>query len=180
MMNRPRTPVFLAAVAGAAVVLVLGALVVAQPRTPRSELFPDKLADMSLTVYVDGAAAVAEVRALHRNNSGVQMLNAYLVRYSGAGSDRARFWVSESSSDAEAASLAAAMRSTVGNSGVFSQPSPLTLEGLTAYFVTGPPEIGTYNYFYAKGRLVVWVQIDSPDEARRMDILGESVRRIGM
>jgi hypothetical protein len=179
MMNRPRTPIFLAAVAGAVVVLALGALVVAQPRTPSSDLFPAKLADMTLAVYVDGAAAIAEVEGLHRNNPGVKMVNAYLIRYSGSGTDRARFWVSESSSDAEAASLAAAMRSTVGNSGVFSQPSPLTLEGLTAYFVTGPPEIGTYNYFYVQGRRVFWVQIESADEARRMVVLGESMRRIG-
>lgn len=179
MMRGPRSPILLAAVAGAAVVLALGALVVAQPKTPRSALFPDKLAELTLAVYADGAAAIAEVQALHRNNAGVQMVNAYLVRYSGSGADRARFWVSESASDADAASLVAAMRSTVGNSGVFSQPSPLTLEGLTAYFVTGPPEIGTYNYFYAKGRLVVWVQIDGPDQARRMDVLGESMRRIG-
>lgn len=178
-MNRPQPPFLLAAMAGAAVVLALGVLVVAQPRTPRSDLFPDKLANMTLTVYVDGAAAIAEVQALHRNTLGVKMANAYLVRYSGSGTDRARFWASESASDADAASLVAAMRSTVGNSGVFGQPVPLTLEGLTAYFVTGPPEIGTDNYFYAKGRLVVWVQIDSPDQARRMDVLGESMRRIG-
>ena len=178
-MNRPQPPIVLATMAGAAVVLALGFLVVTQPRTSRSTLFPHELAGMPLAVYVDGAAAIAEVQALHRNNPGVKMANAYLVRYSGSGTDRARFWAAESTSDADAASLVAAMRSTVGNSGVFGQPVPLTLEGLTAYLVTGPPEIGTYSYFYAKGRLVVWVQIDGPDQARRMDVLGESMRRIG-
>jgi hypothetical protein len=179
MMNRRRSPILLAALAGIGVVLALGVLVVTQPRTSSSKLFPDELAGMPLAVYVDGAAAIAEVQALHRDNPSVKMVNAYLVRYSGTGTARARFWVSEATSDTEAASLVAAMRSTVGNSGVFSQPVPLTLEGLAAYSVKGPPEIGTYNYFYAKGRLVVWVQIDGPDEARRMGILGESVRRIG-
>lgn len=177
--NRPRTPVFLAVVGGMVVVLVIGVLVLTQlTKASPSGMFPDKLAGMTLATYVDGPAAVGEVKAMHGNPASVRIDDAYLARYEGAGADRARFWVSVSPTAAEAESLLEAMRGKVGGSGVFSQPSALSMEGTTVYFVIGPPEIGLYNYFYARDKNVYWVQIDGADEARRLDILAESVRRV--
>lgn len=177
-ITRPRTPILLAVLAGTIVLLAIGVLVAQATKAPRSGMFPDTLGDMTLAMYVDGPAAVGEVMALHGNAASVRIDNAYLARYEGAGADRARFWVSDSATAAEAASLLESMRGKVASTGVFSQPSALTVEGTTAYFVTGPPEIGLYNYFYARGRSVYWVQIDGADEARRVSILAEAVKRV--
>lgn len=177
-MNRPRTPIFIAALAGMVVVLVIGVLVLTQlTKASPSGMFPDRLAGMTLASYVEGPAAVGEVKAMHGNPATVRIDDAYLARYEGPGADRARFWVSGSPTAADAESLLEAMRGKIGASGVFSQPSALSVEGTTVYFVSGPPEIGLYNYFYARGKNVYWVQIDGADEARRLEILAEAVKR---
>ncbi len=178
--NRPRTRILLAAFVGTVVVLSIGVLLLGQAmKAPsRSGMFPDRLGDMTLSMYLDGPAAVGDVQALHGNAASVRVDNAYLARYSGAGADRARFWVSDSATAAAAAALLEAMRVKIGAAGPFSRPTALTVEGTTVYFVTGPPEIGRYNYFYARGGSVFWVQIDAADEARRVAILAEAVRRV--
>ncbi len=177
-MNRPRTPILLAALVGAVVMLAIGVVLAQATKAPRSGMFPDTLGDMKLAMYVDGPAAVGQVMALHGNVASVRIDNAYLARYEGTRADRARFWISDSATAGEAASLLESMRGKVARTGVFSQPSALTVEGTTVYFVTGPPEIGPYNYFYARGRSVYWVQIDGADEARRVSILAEAVKRV--
>lgn len=166
-MNRRRKPVLLALLLGAGAMLAIGVVFAQATKAPRSGIFPDRLGDMTLAMYVDGPAAMDEVRALHGNAPGVRIDNAYLARYESAGVDRARFWVSDSASAEVAAALLESMRGKVASTGVFGQPSALTVAGATVYFVTGPPEIGLYNYLYARGRHVFWVQIDAADEAGR-------------
>ncbi len=177
--SRPRAPVFLAALAGMVVVVAIGVLALTQlTKASPVGMFPDRLAGMTLAVYVDGPTAVGEVKAMHSNPASVRIDDAYLARYEGAGGDRARFWVSVSPTGADATSLLDAMRARIGGSGVFGQPAALSVEGTTVYFVSGPPEIGLYNYFYARGRNVYWVQVDGADAARRLTILAEAVRRV--
>lgn len=178
-MNKPRLAIFLAAIAGTVLAAFIGALAATQLiGGSRSGIFPEKLGEMTLAAYVEGPAAVAEVKALHPNDPVVQMQNAYVARYTGPGTGSARFWVSESATADEAGSLLDAMTRTVGNSGVFSQPSSVPAEGATVYFVQGPPEIGLYNYLYAIDKKVFWVQVDNPDPSRRLDILAEAISRI--
>lgn len=61
---------------------------------------------------------------------------------------------------------------------MFSNSTPLTVEGLRVYFVTGQPELGLYHYFYAKDKKVLWIQVDNPDEAYRQNFLKEAIKRI--
>ncbi len=142
-------------------------------------IFPDKLGDTNLALYREGDTAMEAVKELHGNNPGVIIENAYIANYrSPSGSNKAKFWVSESSNSEEADSLLAAMNSRVGMTGMFSNSTPMNMEGVAVYFVTGRPELGLYHYFYAKGERVFWIQIDNPDESYRIGIIKESIKRI--
>ena len=141
-------------------------------------MFPEKLGDMSLALYRDGDSAMTEVKGLHGNNPGVKIENAYIANYRSTPSSKAKFWVSESKTREEAASLLASMNSKVGKTGMFSESTPLNLEGITVYFVSGKPELGLYHYFYAKDKMVFWIQIDNPDESYRLNFVKEAIKRI--
>ncbi|MCX9010817.1 MAG: hypothetical protein OIN66_06810 [Candidatus Methanoperedens sp.] len=142
-----------------------------------SSIFPEKLGDMSLALYRDGDAAMTEVKSLHRG-ANVEIEKAFIANYRGSAGNKAKFWVSESKNSEEAASLLAAMNSRVGKTGMFSDSTPVNVEGITVYFVTGQPELGLYHYFYAKGNRVFWIQVDNADEAYRLSIVKESIKRI--
>ncbi len=141
-------------------------------------IFPEKLGDMNLALYREGDTAMEAVKELHGNNPGVRIENAYIANYRSDSGNKAKFWVSESSNSEEAASLLVAMNSRVGKTGMFSDSTPMNIEGITVYFVTGRPELGLYHYFYAKGERVFWIQIDNPDESYRVGIVKESIKRI--
>lgn len=143
-----------------------------------SGTFPEKLGDMSLALYREGDAAMTEVKGLHGNNPDVRIENAYIASYRSSSGSKAKFWVSESESSGEAVSLLEEMNSRVGKTGMFSDSTPVNIEGLTVYFVTGKPEVGLYHYFYAKDKRVFWVQVDNPDKAYRLNIVKESIKRI--
>ncbi len=159
-------------------VIVASALLYLQTQEKSSYgIFPEKLGDMNLALYREGDAAMAEVKSLHRGLN-FELENAYIANYRGGGS-KAKFWVSESRSNEEAASLLAAMDSRVGKTGMFSDSTPVSMEGVTVYFTAGrSPELGLYHYFYAKDKRVIWVQIDNPDEDYRIGIVKESLKRI--
>ncbi|NJD53051.1 MAG: hypothetical protein FIB07_09320 [Candidatus Methanoperedens sp.] len=141
-------------------------------------IFPEKLGDMDLALYRDGDAAMAAVKELHGNNPVVKIENAYIANYRSTTASTAKFWVSESKNKEDAASLLEAMNSRVGKTGMFSDSTPLNIEGITVYFVSGKPELGLYHYFYAKDKEVFWIQIDNPDEAYRLNFVKESIKRI--
>ena len=142
-------------------------------------IFPDKLGDMDLALYRDGDTAMEAVKELHGNNPDVRIEIAYIANYRSNSGSKAKFWVSESTTSGEAASLLAAMNSKVGKTGMFSDSTPVNIEGITVYFVSGlSQDIGLYHYFYAKGDRVFWIQIDNPDEAYRIGIVKESIKRI--
>lgn len=159
-------------------VIVASALLYLQTQEKSSYgIFPEKLGDMSIALYREGDAAMAEVKSLHRGLN-FELENAYIANYRGGGS-KAKFWVSESQSSGEAASLLAAMNSRVGKTGVFTDSTPVSMEGVTVYFTAGrSPELGLYHYFYAKDKRVIWVQIDNADEDYRIGIVKESLKRI--
>ncbi|MCZ7393818.1 MAG: hypothetical protein ABOK23_05960 [Candidatus Methanoperedens sp.] len=142
-----------------------------------SGIFPEKLGDMNLTLYMEGDAAIGEVKNLH--GGAVVPENAYIANYRSTTGNKAKFWVSESKSSEEATSLLAAMNSRVGKTGMFSESTSLDIEGITVYFVNGlNPELGLYHYFYAKDKRVFWIQIDNPDEAYRKSFVSEAIKRI--
>ena len=70
------------------------------------------------------------------------------------------------------------MNIRVGKTGMFSDSTPMNIEGITVYFVSGNPELGLYHYFYAKDKRVFWIQIDNPDEAYRLNFMREAIKRI--
>ncbi|MFZ2412098.1 MAG: hypothetical protein WAW23_11040 [Candidatus Methanoperedens sp.] len=141
-------------------------------------MFPEKLGDMTLALYRDGDAAMTEVKGLHGNNPDVKIENAYIANYRSTPAIKAKFWVSESKTKEEAVFLLESMNSRVGKTGMFSDSTPLNIEGITVYFVAGRPELGLYHYFYAKDKMVFWIQIDNPDEAYRLNFVKESIKRI--
>ncbi|HEY9204611.1 MAG TPA: hypothetical protein VIO58_01720 [Candidatus Methanoperedens sp.] len=144
-----------------------------------SGMFPEKLGDMGLTLYRDGDAAMTEVKKLHGDNPNLKIEKAYIADYRGSTGSKAKFWVSESRNNEEAASLLELMNSRVGKTGVFSESTEDKIDGLRVYFVSGlMPEMGLYHYFYAKDKRVFWIQIDNPDEAYRLGIVKESIKRI--
>lgn len=140
-------------------------------------IFPEKLGDMSLALFREGDAAMAEVKSLHRG-ANVEIENAYIANYRSTPASKAKFWVSESKNGVEAASLLAAMNGRVGKTGMFSDSTPVNIEGITVYFVKGSPEVGLYHYFYAKDKRVFWIQVDNPDEAYRQGFVREAIKRI--
>ncbi len=160
-------------------VIVASALLYLQTQEKSSYgIFPEKLGDMNLALYREGDAAMAEVKSLHRGLN-FELENAYIANYRNSKGSKAKFWVSESQSSEEAASLLAAMDSRVGKTGMFSDSTPMSMEGVTVYFTAGrSPELGLYHYFYAKDNKVFWLQIDNPDEDYRIRIVKESVKRI--
>lgn len=142
-----------------------------------TSMFPEKLGDMNLALYRDGDAAMAEVKSLHRG-ANVDIENAYIANYRSTPASKAKFWVSESKNGEEAASLLASMNSRVGKTGMFSDSTPVNIEGITVYFVKGSAELGLYHYFYAKDKRVFWIQVDNPDEAYRLNFVREAIKRI--
>ncbi len=163
------------------IIVVIAATAFLYLQTQRNEMtgiFPDKLGDMNLALYRDGDVAMAAVRELHGNNPDVRIENAYIADYRSATTSKAKFWVSESKTDEEAASLLEEMNSRVGKTGMFSESTPMTVQGVKVYFVTGQPEVGLYHYFYAKDNRIFWIQIDNPDEAYRLNFVKESISRI--
>ncbi len=159
-------------------VIAVTALLYQQTHKDPYGMFPEKLGDMNIVLYRDGDVAMNEVKGLHGNNPGVIIENAYIVNYRGAPASKSKFWVSESKTSEEANSLLAAMNIGVGKTGMFSESTPMEMEGITVYFVTGRPELGLYHYFYVKDRRVFWIQIDNPDEAYRLNFVKESIKRI--
>ena len=173
-MRKIRPEIYLAAF----ILLVIAATAFLYLKTQENEygIFPEKLGDMSIALYREGDAAIAEVRNLH--GGAVVPENAYIANYRGVGS-KAKFWVSEAESSEEAASLVAAMNSRVGTTGMFSESTNGSIDGIRVYFVKGlRQELGLYHYFYAKDKRVFWLQIDSQDEAYRIVIVSESIKRI--
>ena len=160
-------------------VIVASALLYLQTQEKSSYgIFPEKLGDMNIALYREGDAAMKEVKSLHRGLN-FELENAYIANYRNNKGSKAKFWVSESQSSEEAASLLAAMDSRVGKTGMFSDSTPMSIEGVTVYFTAGrSPELGLYHYFYAKDKRVIWVQIDNPDEEYRIGIVKESLKRI--
>ena len=141
-------------------------------------IFPENLGDMTIALYRDGDAAMQDVNGLHGNNHEVKIENAYIANYRSTPASKAKFWVSESKTSEEAASLLASMNSRVGKTGMFSDSTPMNIEGINVYFVSGKPEVGLYHYFYAKDKMLFWIQIDNPDEAYRLNFVKESIKRI--
>ncbi len=140
-------------------------------------IFPEKLGDMSMALYREGDAAITEVKSLH--GGAVVPENAYIANYRGTSGSKAKFWVSESKTSEEAASLISSMNSRVGKTGMFSDSTPMNIDGITVYFVKGlSPELGLYHYFYAKDKRLFWIQIDNPDEAYRLNFVKESIKWI--
>lgn len=145
-------------------------------------MFPEKLGDMNIALYREGEAAMAEVKQLHGNSPIVKIEDAYIANYRNSRGSKAKFWVSGSKNNEEAASLLMAMNSRVGKTGVFSDSTSCTscsIDGIKVYFTAGrSPELGLYHYFYAKDKRVIWIQIDNPDEYYRIGIVKESLKRI--
>lgn len=140
-------------------------------------IFPEKLGDMNIALFREGDAAMAEVQSLHRG-ANVEIENAYIANYRSTPASKAKLWVSESKNSEEAVSLLEAMNSRVGKTGIFSDSTPVNIDGITVYFVKGSPEIGLYHYFYAKDKRVFWIQVDNTDEAYRLNFVKESIKRI--
>lgn len=141
-------------------------------------IFPEKLGDMNIALYREGDAAMAAVKELHGNNPVVKLENAYIANYRSSSGNKAKFWVSGSKNNEEATMLLEAMNSRVGKTGMFSDSTPLDIEGITVYFVTGQPGLGLYHYFYAKDKRVFWIQVDNPDEAYRLNFVRGAIKRI--
>jgi len=176
-MRKNRSEIYLA-IFIIAVIAVTAFLYIQTQEKNTAGMFPEKLGDMSLALYRDGDAAMTEVKGLHGNNPGVKIENAYIADYRSTPTNKAKFWVSESKTGMEAESLLGAMNSRVGKTGMFSDSTPLNIEGITVYFVSGKPELGLYHYFYAKDKRVFWIQIDNPDEAYRQNFVREAIKRI--
>lgn len=140
--------------------------------------FPGRLSDTTLVSSANGDAAMAIVKQLHRDNPAVKIDAAWTAQYAGAAGRGATFWVSESATSADAAALVVAMNGRVGQSGMFTEPSPLSMAGLAVSHLTDR-EATSHHYFYAKERLVIWIQIDGPDEAYRLSFLNEALREVG-
>nr|MCX9026670.1 hypothetical protein [Candidatus Methanoperedens sp.] len=128
-------------------------------------------------LYRYGDVAMTEVKGLHGNNP-VKIENAYIANYRSSPESKAKFWVSESRTSEEAVSLLETMNTRVGKTGMFSDSTPMNIEGITVYFVSGNPELGLYHYFYAKDKRVFWIQIDNPDEAYRLNFMRDAIKRI--
>lgn len=159
-------------------VLAISAFLYQQTQKSPYGMFPEKLGDMNMALYRDGEIEMNEVMGLHGNNPGVKIENAYIANYRSPTASKAKFWISESKTTGEAASLLESMDRGVGKSGMFSDSTPMTIEGVTVYFVSGKPELGLYHYFYAKDKRVIWIQVDNPDEAYRLNFVKESLKRI--
>ncbi len=159
-------------------VIAVTALLYQQTQKNPYGMFPENLGDMNIALYRDGDVAMNEVRGLHGNNPGVIIENAYIANYKSIPGSKAKFWVSKSKTREEAASLLESMNSRVGKTGMFSESTPIEMEGITVYFVTGRPELGLYHYFYAKDKMVFWIQVDNPDETYRLNFVKESIKRI--
>lgn len=159
-------------------VISITALLYVQTEKNIYGMFPEKLGDMNLVLYRDGDAAMTEVKGLHGNNPLVRIEKAYIANYRSMPDNKAKFWVSESKNSEETASLLAAMNGRVGKTGMFSDSTPVNIEDITVYFVTGRPELGLYHYFYAKDKRLFWIQIDNPDESYRLNFVREAIKRI--
>jgi hypothetical protein len=160
-----------------AVIAVTGLVYLQTQKNPYG-IFPEKLGDMTIALYRDGEVAMKDVNELHGNNPEVKIENAYIANYRSTPAIKAKFWVSESKTSEEATSLLEFMNSRVGKTGIFSDSTPMDMEGITVYFVTGQPELGLYHYFYAKDKRVFWIQVDNPDEAYRLNFVKESIKRV--
>ena len=176
-MRKNRSEIYLAIFIIAVIAVTAAAYLLTQEKSSTS-MFPEKLGDMSLALYRDGDAAITEVKGLHGNNPGVVIENAYIANYRSGPDSKAKFWVSESKTREEAASLLASMNSKVGKTGMFSDSTPMNIEGINIYFVSGKPELGLYHYFYVKDKMVFWIQIDNPDESYRLNFVKEAIKRI--
>ena len=179
-MKKNRSEIYLA-IFIIAVIAITGLLYLQMQKNPYG-MFPEKLGDMNIVLYRDGDVAMNEVKGLHGNNPGVIIENAYIAtyiaNYRNTSASKAKFWVSESKTREEAASLLESMNSRVGKTGMFSESTSMDMEGITVYFVTGRPELGMYHYFYAKDKRVFWIQVDNPDEAYRLNFVKESIKRV--
>ncbi|MFA4957531.1 MAG: hypothetical protein WC556_11235 [Candidatus Methanoperedens sp.] len=163
------------------IILVIAATVFLYMQTQEKSstvIFPEKLGDMNLVLYRDGEIAMSAVKQLHGNNPLVKIESAYIADYRSTPTNKAKFWMSESKTSENAASLLVSMNSGVGKTGMFSDSTPMTIEGVTVYFVTGQPELGLYHYFYAKDKRVFWIQVDNPNEVYRLNFVKESIKRI--
>ena len=175
-MKKNRSEIYLA-IFIIAVIAITGLLYL-QTQKNTYGMFPENLGDMNIVLYRDGDVAMTEVKGLHGNNPGVIIENAFIANYKGILNSKAKFWVSESKTREEAASLLEYMNSRVGKTGMFSESTLMDMEGITVYFVSGKPELGLYHYFYAKDKRVFWIQIDNPDEAYRLNFVKESINLV--
>jgi len=159
-------------------VIAITGLLYQQTQKNTYGMFPEKLGDMNIVLYRDGDVAMNEVKGLHGNNPGVIIENAYIANYRSTPASKAKFWVSESKTSEEAESLLKSMNRGVGKTGMFSESTSMNIEGITVYFVSGKPELGLYHYFYAKDKMVIWIQVDNPDEAYRKSFVRDAIKRI--
>lgn len=176
-MRKNRSEIYLAIFIIAVIAITVSAYLLTGEESS-TNIFPSKLGDMSLAFYRDGDIAMKEVNGLHGNNPDIKIENAYIANYRNNPDSKAKFWVSDSRTSEEASSLLETMNARVGKTGMFSDSTPMNIEGITVYFVTGKPELGLYHYFYARDKRVFWIQIDNPDEAYRINFMREAIKRI--
>lgn len=139
-------------------------------------IFPKQLGGMNITSYDGGYDAIEKIKGLH-GGLPRRIDVAYVVDYS-SNSSKAKFWVTESANNNDAIALVNAMNKVVDTSGVYSNPTPIKIENIDIYFVSGSSGHGLYHYFYAKDNRIFWVEIDNSDESYRMNFLKESIKRI--
>ncbi len=172
-MNRNKYNIYLAIFIISVIALTAFSYIQTQEKNSYG-IFPEKLGDMTLALYREGAPAITEVKNLHQGQN-LGMENAYIAYYRSKEGNKAKLWVSESKNDERAASALAAMSSRVGTTGMFSDPTVSTIEGIPVYFVTGP---GGYHYFYAKDKRVFWIQINNPNKDYQLNIVKEAIKNI--
>lgn len=133
--------------------------------TPALHNLPSEYEGLKQVVLADGDDGLKAIDKLH--GKSIKVTHGYKVTYAGGG-EEVTVWGAGTDTEDDAVALLMEMvnRMNVNTNMPFTKPVVFKYGDYTLYYSEG---MGAKHYYYAKGKLVFWIELTTPREADLMD-----------
>jgi hypothetical protein len=133
--------------------------------TPALHNLPNEYAGLKQVALADGDDGLKAIDKLH--GKSIKVTHGYKVTYAGDG-EEVTVWGAGTDSEKDAKTLLMDMvnKMNVSTNMPFTKPVAFPYGDYTLYYSEG---MGAKHYYYAKGKLVFWIELKTPREAELME-----------
>jgi hypothetical protein len=135
--------------------------------------FPQTLGNLTLIENYSGEQAYNEIKNMHLGD--FDFIEGYVAGYWGDSGSSAKLWVSLFHTETESKKIVERMTDAISRGGTpFSIPLEVTVNNTEnkIYWSVG---LGQEHYYWANGRLVIWMALEELDVAETNEILIEAI-----